>query len=210
LLWLALFVATPLIAFRHQLWSHYLGAKLDVYASVPVVMVLLLARYWIECPIYCLGMAAYARNRVRTLSLLVIAWSISNVAITVYLVHFRHMGAVGSALGTLISVLLWYPLVAKFGLDLLELKFKPWLRASVWRGIVPSVVAGMFAFGWNHWMQPETILELVVATAIVASVYLLSILLFCLDEDEHSQLKELFAKLSLQRVDKALAPRNEV
>jgi hypothetical protein len=196
---MALFVATPLIAFRQQLWSQYLGSKLEVYSSVPTVMVLLLVRYWIECPISCLGMAAYATDRLRTLSLQVIGWSISNVVITIYFVYFRHMGAIGSALGTLISVLLWYPLVTKFGLDLLGLKFAPWFRAAVWRGIVPSIVAGSFAWGWNHWMQPESIPELLFATAIVGAVYILAILLFCLDEEENRQLRYLFAKLSWQK-----------
>lgn len=199
-LWAALFVAVPLIAFRQQLWSHYLGSKLEVYADVPLVMVLLLARYWIECPIYYLGFAAYAMNRVRTLSIMVIATSLSNVAITVYFVRFLHMGAVGSALGTLISVLIWHPLILwRYGLKLLGLKFGPWFKAAVWRGVLPGIAALSFGLGWHHWMQPETIPELLLATGIVASVYVLSILLFCLDEDEYAQLKQLFAKLSFTK-----------
>ncbi len=197
-MWAALLVATPLSAFRQQLWSHYLGSKLEVYADVPVVMVLLLMRYWIEGPICMLGMAAYATKRVRTLSTLVIAQSVSNVAITVYFVHVLHMGAIGSALGTLISVVIWDLFVMwKFTLNLLGLKFGPWFKAAVWRAVLPSAVAGLFALGWRHWMQPETIPELLLATAIVASVYVLSLLLFCLDEDEHRRLKQLFAKLKL-------------
>jgi hypothetical protein len=48
-------------------------------------------------------------------------------------------------------------------------------------------------------MQPATIPELVLAVAIVACVYALTILLFCLDEDEYRQLEHLFAKLSSQK-----------
>lgn len=209
-MWAALLVATPLMAFRQQLWSHYLGSKLEVYADAPLVMMLLLMRYWVEGPICMLGMAAQAMKRVRTLSILIIAQSLSNVAITVYFVRALHMGAVGSALGTLISLVTWDVFVMwKVTLNFLGLKFGPWFKATVWRAVLPSAVAGLFALGWRHWMQPETIPELLLATAIVASVYLFSLLLFCLDEDEHRQLKQLFAKFSSQKTYKALASWNE-
>lgn len=209
-LWAALLVATPLIAFRQQLWSLYLGSKFEVYREVPVVMVLLLVRYWIEMPIYLIGQTAYAMNRVRTLSILVIVQSVFNLAITVYFVHVLRMRAVGSALGTLISVVIWSLFVAwKFSLNLMGLEFVPWFKAAVWRGVLPSAVAGLFALGWRYWIEPETIPALLVATALVTSVYLLSIVLFCLDEDEYLQLKHLFEKFSSQRIYKAFASRNE-
>lgn len=200
-MWAALLVTTLLIAFRQELWSRYLGSQLEVYASVPLVMVLLLARYWIEGPVCLIGTAAYAMHRMRTLSILVIASSVSNVAITVYFVRFLHMGAVGSALGTLISTSIWGMFAMwKFSLNLLGLEFGVWFKAAVWQGALPSVVAGLFALGWRHWLQPNTIPELVLAGAIVACVYALTILLFCLDEDEYRQLEYLFAKLSSQKV----------
>jgi O-antigen/teichoic acid export membrane protein len=209
-MWIALFVATPLIAFRGQLWSLYLGSRFEIYATVPIVMVLLLARYWIECPLFFIGMAAFAANRVRTLSILIIVTSIFNLAVTIYFVHFLHMGAVGSALGTLISVMVWDPLIMKFGFNLLELKFGPWFKAAIWPGVLPSLAAGLLGLGWSRWMQPATIPELLVATLIVAVVYVLAILLFCLNDDEYSQLKQLFEKFFSPRADKTLVSRNEV
>jgi hypothetical protein len=110
------------------------------------------------------------------------------------------MGAIGSALGTLVAVVIFSLCVAwKLSLSLLGLKFGPWFRASVWRGVLPSVVAGLFAFAWNHWMQPTTVPEVLIAAAAVGAVYIVAILLFCLDEDEGRQLKVLFAKLSWQK-----------
>jgi Polysaccharide biosynthesis C-terminal domain len=139
-------------------------------------------------------------HRMRTLSILVIASSISNVAITVYFVHFLHMGAVGSALGTLISTSVWTLCVMwKFGLDLLGLKFGVWFKSAVWQGVLPSLVSGLFALGWSYWLPPDTIPELILTAAIMACVYALTILLLCLDEDEYRQLNQLFAKLSSQK-----------
>ncbi len=210
-LWIALLVATPLIVFRHQIWTLYLGSRFELYATVPIVMVLLLARYWIECPLFFIGMAAYAANRVKELSILVIGTSIFNVGITIYFVHSLHMGAVGSALGTLISVLLWDPIMMwKIGFQLMELKFAPWLREAIGKGILPSLVAGICGFAWIRVMQVGTVSDLLLGTAGVSAVYLLCILLFCLDKDEYQQLKRLFERFVWQRTEEVLAPPNEL
>jgi len=198
-LWAALFVATPLIAFRQPLWSLYLGPKLAVYADVPVVTVLLLVRYWIETPVYLTGQAAYAMNRVRMLSILVIASSVSNVATTVYFVHVLQWVRSVRPSGRWSR---WWSgacLSWKYSLSLLGLEFWPWFRAVVLRGLLPGGVAGLFALAWNYWIGPETVTDLVVAVALVVTVYLASIVLFCLDESERGQLKQLFASPSSQR-----------
>jgi O-antigen/teichoic acid export membrane protein len=203
-MWAALFVATPLIVFRQQLWSYYLGSKLQVYAYVPFVMVLLLARYWIETPFYLIGVAAYATRRMRALSIMVIAGSIFNVGITIYFVHFRHMGAVGSALGTLICVLIWVPLIGKLCLNMVGLELGPWLREAALRGAWPSLVALLFGFGLRRWMQPDTLPQVLIAVTLVACVYLLATLLFCLDQEERRQLKGLIARVLSQKTYQAL------
>ena len=208
-LWVALLVATPLIAFRHELWSLYLGSKVEVYAAVPAVMVLLLARYWMECPFYLVGMAAFAMGRMRALGAIIIIQSVLNLAITIYFVHDRHMGPIGSALGTLVSVVIFVPVILVWTVDLLGGEFLPLLKTMLWRGALPSVIAGFFAWGWRYMVSPETVGELLTAAAIVASVYVLAILLFCLDEEERHQLKTAFAKVSSQQAYKALVSRIE-
>ncbi len=209
-MWAALFVATPLLVFGHQIWSHYLGAKLNVYTEIPFVMVLLLARYWIESPFYLIGAAGYVMRRMKMLSIFIIASSLSNVAITIYFVHFRHMGAIGSALGTLICVAVWTPaFIGKFCLNLLEIGVGAWLKNSFLRGIIPGTVGLVFGLGWRHWIQPETTFQLFLATCFVSIAYLLTMLLFCLDEDEQKQLKGLFAGRLLAKTYKALSSRVE-
>lgn len=209
-LWAALLVVTPLIAFRREMWSLYLGSKFEVYYAVPFVMVLLLARYWVEMPIQLIGQAGYAMNRLRGLSLIVIASSISNLAITIYFVHVRHMGAIGSALGTLVAVIIWSLCVAwKYSLNLMGLRFGHWFKDGFWRGIVPSLIAGLVGLGWSRMMPPNTVPELLLASATVSAVYVLSIVLFCLDKDEYGQFKQILARLWSQNPEEALAPRNE-
>jgi O-antigen/teichoic acid export membrane protein len=205
-MWAALFVATPLLAFGHELWSLYLGSKLHVFAEVPLVMTLLLARYWIEGPFYVIGAAGYVLRRMRTLSTFIIASSLSNVAITIYFVHFRHMGAIGSALGTLVCVAIWTPMfIGRFCLNLVKLDVGAWIKNSFLKGAMPGAVALMFGLGWRHWVQPETISQMVLATGMVSLVYVLVILRFCLDEEEERQLKRVFANFSFAKTYKALA-----
>lgn len=210
-LWAALIVTTPLLVFRQEIWSNYLGARLAVFAEIPLVMTLLLARYWLESPVYYLGMVAYAMNRVRPLAMLIMAQSIFNVAITLYLVHGLHMGAVGSALGTMIAVIVWDPLVLwRFSLRLLGLQFPAWFQATVWKGVLPGLMSALFALAWRHWMQPGTVTELLLAIAAVTLVYILTLVVFCLDDGESVFLNTLFLRMSPQRAFKAVASRNEL
>lgn len=209
-MWTALLVATPVLVFREQLWALYLGSRFTVYADVPVVMALLLARYWIHGPMTFLGWGTFATGRVRKLAMLTISTSVFNVVITIYFVHFLHMGAIGSALGTLTSILVFDPvLLWLIGFKLLGMKFGRWLQDAVWRALVPSAAAGLFAVGWRHWMRPHSISQLVLAVAAVVSVYVLSILLFCMDERERRTLKQIFAKVSLETAFALVAPRSE-
>lgn len=209
-LWAALIVTTPLIVFRQEIWSTYLGARLAVFAEIPLVMTLLLARYWLEGPVYYLGMVAYAMNRVRPLAILMMAQSVFNVAITLYLVRGLHMGAVGSALGTLIAVIVWDPLVMwQFSLKLLGLRFGTWFHACVGKGVLPGIMSALFALAWRHWMEPGTVTELLLAIAAASLVYILTLVAFCLDDDESVFLNTLFLKVSPLRF-KAFASRNEL
>jgi O-antigen/teichoic acid export membrane protein len=202
-MWAACLVAVPLIVFRHEVWSIYLGSKLAVYADVPIVMLLLMARYWIEGPISMVGMAAYAMKRVRKLAMITLVASFANIVATVYFVCFLREGAVGSALGTALSVVMFIPAYVKFNRELLGATVKGMVKATYWRGSLPSVVAGLFALGWRRWMQPHSIPDLLLAAAAVASVYVASLLLFCLDKDEQRKLKQLSSNLSSLRTFKA-------
>jgi O-antigen/teichoic acid export membrane protein len=209
--WAALFVATPLIAFRQQVWSLYLGDKIHVYSAVPIVMVLLLGRYWIEAPFYIVGMAAYAMRRMRGLSILVIAASTFNVGITIYFVHVRHLGALGSALGTLVCVSIWTPLIiGRFCLTLLKLDISTWIKGSFLKGTIPSAVALLVGEAWNRWVRPITLPQLLLAVAVTSLFYLVTLLLFCLDQDEYGQLKSLFLKLFRQEPYDPGGFRNEI
>jgi O-antigen/teichoic acid export membrane protein len=198
-LWAALFVATPLIVFRQELWAFYLGPALGVFADVPLVMLLLLVRYWLDCPVFLAGIVAYAAGEMRNLAILLVLMSCTNLAFTLYLVGVLHMGAVGSALGTLISVVLWEPFVFwGFTLKLLGLKFETWFRASVVRGVLPSIVAGLFALGLRHFMERTTLTELILAIAAVGVVYALSLLFLCFDDSERGEMKQLWGKFYAQ------------
>lgn len=198
-LWAALFVATPLIIFRQELWACYLGSALATFADVPLVMLLLLVRYWLDCPVFLAGIIAYAAGEMRKLSILLILMSCTNLAFTIYLVGVLHMGAVGSALGTLISVVIWEPFVFwGFTLKLLGLKFTTWFQASVLRGVLPSFIAGLFALGIRYVMAPATLSELGLAITAVGLVYVLSLLFLCLDDSERREISQLWGKFYAQ------------
>ncbi len=98
----------------------------------------------------------------------------------------------------------------KDGFQLMELKFAPWLKEAIWKGILPSLVAGICGLVWVRMMQVGTVLDLPLGTTVVSAVYLLCILLFCLDKDEYQQLKQLFERFVWQRTEAVLAHPNEL
>jgi hypothetical protein len=191
-------MVTPLIAFRHQLWSLYLGSKFSVYMDVPLVMTLLFVNYWASAPATFIGWGVFATRRLREISMITIATSIFNVAMTLYFVVFLHLGAIGSALGTLSSVAVFNPVMLwLIGFKLLGMEFGAWFRDVLWRGLPPSLIAGLFAIAWRESIRPRTIPELLLAFAVVAIVYALSVPLFWTHEDARL-LKQLFARLYCQ------------
>jgi hypothetical protein len=98
----------------------------------------------------------------------------------------------------------------KIGFQLMELKFAPWLREAIFRGILPSLVAGIAGFGWCRLVSVANVPLLLAGVAAVSAVYLLWIIMFCLDKDEYQQLKQLLARFAWQRTGEVLEPPNEL
>lgn len=194
-LWATFLVVTPLVVFRNEFWMIYLGSAFEIYGDVPLVMTLVLLRYLVECPSHPTGMLGYAVNRMRAISCLSLLLSLTNVGITLYLVGPLEMGAVGSALGTLLATVLWHPLVMwRLGINLVGLSYWPWFKAVIGRGALPAVAAGMFGLALRQWVQPQTLPELLGVTAAIWLVYVHAILLFCLDDDERGAASRLVAR----------------
>ena len=107
-LWIALSVSIPLIIFSKEFIKLYVGDKFIVSSTV---MTLLLLQFPASYGHIMFTKISYAMAKIRMLSIASLTIQVVNLLLTIYLVGFLHMGAVGSALGTLIMTLTGYTVI---------------------------------------------------------------------------------------------------
>ncbi len=194
-LWAVLFFVVPLLVYREDFWSLYLGETYALYRDASAVMALLFARYWLSSPNDMVYKVAHAKGEVRPIAVRCIMTALFNLALTLFLVGFLKMGAVGSAAGTLLAILIWEPLVFwPYGLRLVGVCFAEWARETIWPGILPAVTSGVFMLGVRGLLVPHNWLGLVAEMGVGCSVYLMVLVFFCLKQDEAQTLLQIVAR----------------
>lgn len=177
-LWGALLLAVPLMVFSREVILLYVG---DAYADAAIVMVLLLAVFPVAYGHVMLGHLANATAQMRSWTLRAVAVQLVNLALTLYLVGVLGMGAVGSALGTFLSMtLLWPVLNWPLGLRLVGLGWGRWFRETLVPGLVPAVVSAVVCFTLKFTVAPATWLALGLCAAAAMAVHGAVLWRFCL------------------------------
>ena len=186
-LWLTLFMAVPLMVYARELIKLYVG---ETYEAAAMVMILLLA----SCPIVyghiLVSGLAYAKDEMRPWCLRLLFIQLINLGLTMYFVGIRHMGAVGSALGTfLTTVFLWPVLSWPLGLRLAGLSWGQWFRRTAWPGLIPASAGAVVWLILKAAIQPASWLALGICAAAGMAVYAIVLWLYCLQPEDRSDLK---------------------
>lgn len=178
-LWISLLIVIPLVIYRHEVLRLYLGEQYEVYSDAATVMMLLLALFPVAYGNVMLPKIAHATAKMRPLALRVAAMQLINVALTLYLVGGRQMGALGSALATFIVLTLLYPILLwPLGWRLADVSWRQWLRETMWPGIVPGLGATAIWMALLHLVRPDTWFML--GACAGGGVLCYSMILFCL------------------------------
>lgn len=197
--WVLALLSVPLIVYRDEVVPLYIGEKEAVYSSVALVMALLLSRVIVIFPNTLLGMVAAAQAQVKPVALRSIAVSGANLALTLYLVGVRGMGAVGSALATLAVTLIGAPLLNwTLAMRLTGSRMTDWLRATFLPGLVPSLAAGPTWLLLRQLSPPTSWLALAWQFAVGAAVYLAALAL-CLRPEDRADLASVWRRLRARR-----------
>jgi O-antigen/teichoic acid export membrane protein len=204
-MWASLFMAAPLVIFSHEFIRLYLGS---IYMDAATVIVLLLAGYPFIFSNKMLFRLGLAQGRIRLITIGALLKQIVNLGITLYLVWFLGMGAVGSALGVfssglLLQLLFFWPL----GLSLAEVSLKRFMSESVWLGMAPALAGGVVWVAMKYYVQPETWISLGLCTALGHLAYVGAILA-CLEPFEWEDLTHLYLKIRT-RLDLFLSNRTK-
>lgn len=191
-LWFTLAVSVPLMVYGEQIITLYVG---EDYKLAGTVMLLMLLTYPLEQGIRMLFPLAEASANIRKLSLAMFAMSITNLLLTLALVGKWELDAMGSVWGTVLSMLIFYPLVLwPLALKIAGVSWKVWFQRTVFPGVLPAIVSAVYLylvgeiFNLNNW------LALAVAVLTSGVVYLIILLVWALQEDEKRDLHTLISR----------------
>ena len=141
-LWAAMFIAVPLMVYRYELLSLYLADEFETYSSAALVMLLLLTAILFIYPSNMVNKISVATARVRTYTMCTFIAQLTNLCITLLLVGPFQMGAIGSALATFGTTLLFQPLMFwPLGLRMLDIKLRRFIKDTIVPGYAPTIVA---------------------------------------------------------------------
>jgi O-antigen/teichoic acid export membrane protein len=190
-LWAALFLAVPMMVYGHELITLWVGEK---FLAAGTVIILLLATYPLIYANVMMANIAIATAQVRPLALRAIVVQMINLLLTLYLVGVRGMGAVGSALGTFLAMILIYPVASiTLGLRLADVSFGKWLRETIWPGLLPSIAGAGVWIILKIAVKPSSWLGLAGCVVFGLLCYVV-VLLFCLNPDDRNNLRKVLGR----------------
>lgn len=191
--WAFLMAAVPVVVFRRELVTLYVGAD---YLMAAIVILILLTESVLCLSNFMLYTLAVARGEMKSLAVRTVIMQVLNLGLTLYLVGVQHMGAVGSALSTFIihqigGAIFEIPL----GLRLARVPFRQWVAESVAPGYIPALVTLGALEGARHVLQPTGVVGIGLVCAGGAVVYLAVLGGFCLREGDRGDLAAAIARV---------------
>jgi O-antigen/teichoic acid export membrane protein len=194
-LWVSLFLAVPLMVYRRELITLYVGEQ---YIAAATVMLLLLSGFPLGYGNVMMPKIAPAMAQIRPWALRAALTHGANLGLTFYFVGALHMGAVGSAAATLTVGIIAQPLLNwPLGRRLVGASFSSWLRESVWPGFLPALAGAATWLGLDVLVRPGSWLALGACAAAGWVVYATVLVLFALQAPEREALATMIARARL-------------
>jgi O-antigen/teichoic acid export membrane protein len=199
-IWASLFVATPLIVFREEVFQLYLGGAYDTHVAAGAVTAIVLIGLSLASANEMVWKIARAAGDVGPLMRRLCTVQLANLGLTIYLVGVHRMGAIGAALSSLIMVIVSVPLLYfPEACRLTGLRWSDWIRRTILPGYQPAVVMGFTLHFLQSAFRPQSWATLASCGGVGALVYLFWLLRFCLEQSERRDAKRLLAQ-ALSRV----------
>jgi O-antigen/teichoic acid export membrane protein len=186
------FVVLSLIYAYHAV-DLYVGPE---YGTAGTVLTLLVLGYPLAYGNVMVSQLAIAKNRPKSLAVPLLSLQVGNVALTLILVGYYQMGAIGSATATIVAAAVAHPLLLwPLGLRLAKVTFGEWLRRTVWPGLQPALVAAPVWVAARFIIQPTTWLSLILCGALGGVVYILAIVFWASRPEDRADMRRVVARL---------------
>lgn len=191
-LWGILFFLPVFIVFHKPIVINYVG---DEFLSAGMVLVLLLMCFPIYYGNILYKTLADAKNRMRSLAIREVISTVLNVSLTIFLVSYYNLGAIGSALATFIvfglgGFFIYWPLGR-------ELSGATW--SEVWRdilfpGVTPFVMTVLFLLTVSQVFDVKSWVDIFFAGASGVIVYL-PLVWFLANDSDRSVIRSVVLKI---------------
>lgn len=182
-LWLVLFISAPLLLFHEEVVRLYAG---DTYQLAGSVMLLLLLRLPLQMMNGMLPQLATAKAQIWPLAMASFGTECVSIAAMLMVVGGYESGALAAAVvALLISVVSELFVVWHIGLSMVDGTRRDSLRKSLFPGVLPAVVAGLFWYMLLQYFQPDTWGQLLLAILPGWLIYFGTGLGCFLPEDRH-------------------------
>jgi len=196
-LWFTLFVSVPLMLYGREVITLYVGKEFELAGAV---MFLVLLAFPVEQGIRMLFPLAEATAAIRRLSLSLLAISIFNLSLTIYFVGVLKMGALGSGLGTALSVVLLYPLLLwPLAFRIAKIDFRTWLRKTLWPGLLPGMASAIVLLALKGVVSLDSWFNVFCCISVGSLAYLAALWFRGLQEEEHHELQKFYASVRAWR-----------
>lgn len=185
-LWVMLLVCVPFMVFGTPLSVLYVG---DDYVASGVVMLWVALSFCLSQSSEMLYRVALASAKVRGFFIASIGTQIVNVGLTVALVAYFGMGAIGAALASVATAsashfLIFWPMGARMA----RVSFARFWRETLWPAILPASVSAATCLLLNRIVSPDTWLQLGLCAVAGGTVYLATLLLLGLQAEDRRDL----------------------
>lgn len=167
--WLALLIAIPGVIFSSEFMRLYVG---DRYSDSGKVMATLLTVAVVFSLNGLTTGIAGATGAVKSLALRQICMHVANLILTFWLVAYLKQGATGSALATLIAIVVFEPLLMwPFAWRLTHTRLPMWLAEIVVPTLLPTVPAVAVSLILKYGRTVQSWFDLFAYSGIAAAVY---------------------------------------
>lgn len=192
-MWMMCFLAGAIFVLREEALDLYVPSKSVELAAAASVAAILLARALVIFPNSVIGMLAVAKAEIRRVAIRASCMSFINLGLTFYLVGGRGMGAVGSALSTLIVTAIGAPLLMwPLGLRMTQSKLPEWLLKSFVPGCLPLILGMPVWYAGREWLPSDSWLQLGGTFALGSLAYALGVWIAARQEDREEMRKLMF------------------
>jgi O-antigen/teichoic acid export membrane protein len=168
-MWGILSIVTPLIIFAPELIDLWVGSR---FLPAAVVLLLLHISYPLLTSMQLLVNIAVAAGKIKPLAIRTLICQGLGLALTVYLVSQREMGAVGAALSAMLIMVTLQPvLLLPLGWRLAKASAAMWLQQTAWPGCLPALVAAGFWLAVKVSFHPAGLAAILISIICGLGVY---------------------------------------